>query len=130
MKSLLKLPHDTEPHNWFSLINSLLGLLPHVPRDKAPPEAAWSPGATVKEAQENYRRAERPFEPEIEDVIRTLCETGSARIPSKAVSYFIGERSTVLGVFLMKLSIRAGPHGYRRSFHIHRCRCQQLCSGF
>jgi hypothetical protein len=110
MKKLtLTLPNEP---NWFTFAVRFSGLFPRIPLDEAPPEVAWTVGATLKETEESYRRAEAPFIPQIENVIRKLCETGSASMPSKAVSHFLGVRSTVVGCFFLKLSISDGPSRY------------------
>jgi hypothetical protein len=109
MKVMVTLPNEP---NWFTFYSAFTELFPFIPHDEAPPEAAWPPGATSKETEENYRRAEAPFVPQIENVIRQLCKTGSASTPSKAVAYFLGLRSTILACFFFKFSISDGPSRY------------------
>jgi len=111
MKPVLELPTGTHPFNWFTFSNSLLGWFPLISADEVP-EAALGPGETSKETEQNYRRAETPFVAEIENVIRTLCESGSASVPSKLVAYFLPWRSTTVMAFLLKLSISFSPYRY------------------
>jgi hypothetical protein len=85
---------------------------PYIPHDEAPPECAWALGATCEETQSNYKRAEAPFVPQIDEAIRTLCKTGSATTPSEAVAYFLGLRFIVLDYFFARFSIRNNPSSF------------------
>jgi hypothetical protein len=109
MKVTLTLPNEP---NWFTFHRSFSGLFPCIPEDEAPAEAVWAPGATLKETEENYRRAEAPFVPQIENVFRELCETGFASTPSNAVAYFLYWRSMTLACFFLRLPISDGPFRY------------------
>jgi len=46
---------------------------------------------------------------QIEEAIRTFCETGSVKTP-KAVTYFLGLRFIVLDYFFARFSIRNAPN--------------------
>ena len=100
------LANKPEPeHNWYTL-GACLAFFPYIPHDEAPLQCAWTLGATCKETQDNFKRAEAPFVSQIEEVIRTFCETGSATTPSDAVAYFFGLRPIVIECFFARFSIR------------------------
>jgi hypothetical protein len=92
-------------HNWITFAMCAIGTFGYVSHDEAPPDCAWKLGKTQEETAENFKAAEAPFLVEIENVIHTFCETGSASAPSKAVAYFLGQRSSVLEKFFLKFSV-------------------------
>jgi len=115
MNTTAQLPNELDPPNWvtfvewFAEFGRAFRLIPH---EQAPPRASWSLGATYKETLENYKRAEAPFVPQIEEAIRRLCKTGHVSVPSVSVAYFLGLRPIILLFFLSKFSITAGPDTY------------------
>jgi len=111
MKTVLNLPIEAAPFNWFTFGNSLLHLFPRIGVDEVS-DAAWGPGETSDETEQNYREAEAPFVAEMENVIRTLCEAGSAPMPSKAATYFLFWRATTVAGFLLKLLTSTDPNRY------------------
>lgn len=92
-------------HNWATFAPCFLGLFPYIPHDQAPHECRWNLGESLKETVSNYQEAETGFVKQTEDVIRTLCDKGSASAASEAVAYFLGLRSAVLESFFLKFSI-------------------------
>ena len=103
------LSHKSKSRSTWHTFRARLGCFAYIPHDDAPPECAWALGATCEETQDNYKRAEAPFIPQIDEVVRTLCKTGSATTASDAVAYFLGLRFIVLDYFFAKFSIHNNP---------------------
>jgi hypothetical protein len=99
---------DLTPHNWASFSMVFVGMFPYIPHDEAPRDCFWRVGNTWDTLASDFGRAQAPFLPEIEKVIRTLCDTGNAQNDSKAVGYFLGLRGCVLESFFLSLSVPKG----------------------
>jgi hypothetical protein len=115
MNATAEWPNELDPPNWLTFVEWLSDfgrVFPFIPHEQAPQRASWSLGATYMQTLENYKRAEAPFVPQIEDVIRGFCTTRHASVKSVALAYFLGLRPIILLFFLSKFTIQPGPDRY------------------
>jgi hypothetical protein len=132
MNSTVKLPNESDPPNWFTFVesfSSFLGVFPFIPHEPAPPRARWSLGATYKQTIENYKRAETPFVPQIEDVIRRSVTPAARRHDLKQWPTSLGYGLSYCHLYCQSSRFGLVLIRMLRSFHFPPCRHPMSCNG-